>query len=97
MKETNYSIDNKQISYEVTDDGYKIYSDGQLWIHQYEPYIPNPSISYEENAIAQIEELYNGYQASLKEQQEQVSLQDQITNLELALAELYEAQQGGTN
>ena len=44
-----------------------------------------------------IEELYNGYQASLKEQQEQASIQDQITNLELAIAELYETQQGGTN
>lgn len=97
MTNTNYSIDNKQISYEVTDNGYKIYLDGKLWIHQYEPYIPDPSISYEENAIAQIEELYNGYQASLQEKQEQASLQDQITNLELALAELYEAQQGGTN
>ena len=96
MKTTNYSIDNKQISYEVTDNGYKIFLDGQLWIHQYEPYIPNPSISYEENAIAQIEEIYNGYQASLQEKQEQASIQDQITNLELALAELYEAQQGGT-
>ena len=96
MIETNYSIDNKQISYEVTDDGYKIYLDGKQWIHQYEPYIPNPSISYEENAIAQIEEIYNGYQASLQEKQEQASIQDQITNLELALAELYEAQQGGT-
>ena len=97
MIETNYSIDNKQISYEVIDDGYKIYSDGQLWIHQYEPYIPDKSKSYEENAIAQIEELYNGYQASLQEQQEQASIQEQITNLELALAELYEAQQGGAN
>ena len=91
MIETNYSIDNKQISYEVTNDGYKIYLDGQLWIHQYEPYIPDKSKSYEENAIAHIEELYNGYQASLKEQQEQASIQDQITNLELAIAEIYES------
>ena len=95
MKETNYSIDNKQISYEVTDNGYKIYLDGQQWIHQYEPYIPNPSISYEENAIAQIEEIYNGHQQALKEQQEQASLQEQITDIELAIAELYELQQGG--
>ena len=91
MIETNYSIDNKQISYEVTDDGYKIYLDGQLWIHQYEPYIPDKSKSYEDNAIAQIEEIYNGYQASLQEKQEQASIQDQITNLELAIAEIYES------
>ena len=52
MKTTNYSIDNKQVAYEVTDNGYKIFLDGQLWIHQYEPYIPDPSKSYEENALA---------------------------------------------
>ena len=69
MTTTNYSIDNKQVSYEVTNDGYKIFLDGQLWIHQYEPYIPDKSKSYEENAIAQIEEIYNGYQASLQEKQ----------------------------
>ena len=97
MTNTNYSINNKQVSYEVIENGYKIYLDGQLWIYQYEPYIPDKSKSYEENAVAQIEEIYNGHQQALKEQQEQVSLQDQITNLELALAELYEAQQGGTN
>ena len=97
MKTTNYSIDNKQVSYEVTDNGYKIFLDGQLWIHQYEPYIPDKSKSYEENAVADIEELYNGFQASLQEKQEQASIQDQITNIELAIAELYEAQQGGTN
>ena len=69
MKTTNYSIDNKQVAYEVTDNGYKIFLDGQLWIHQYEPYIPDPSKSYEENALAHIEEIYNGYQASLQEKQ----------------------------
>ena len=61
MKNTNYSIDNKPISYEVTDNGYMIYLDGKAWIHQYEPYIPDKSKSYEENAIAQIEEIYNGH------------------------------------
>ena len=91
MKTTNYSIDNKQVSYEVTDNGYKIFLDGQLWIHQYEPFIPDKSKSYEENAIAQMEELYNGYQASLQEKQEQASIQEQITNLELAMAEIYES------
>ena len=68
MKETNYLIDNKQVSYEVTENGYKIYLDGQQWIHQYEPYIPDKSKSYEENPIAQIDETYNGFQQSLNEQ-----------------------------
>ena len=45
--------------YEITENGYHIYdrNDPLFHIHQYEPYIPDPTKSYEENAIAQIEEL----------------------------------------
>ena len=97
MKTTNYSIDNKSISYEVTTNGYRIFLDGKAWIEQSEPHIPYPKLSYEEGCLKQIEDLYNGYQASLQEKQEQASIQDQITDIELAIAELYELQQGGTN
>lgn len=45
------------LTYKIKDNGYEIYKDEVLWISQYEPYIPNPSISYEENAIKHIEEL----------------------------------------
>ena len=45
------------LMYKIKDNGYEIYKDEVLWINQYEPYIPNPSISYEENAIKHIEEL----------------------------------------
>ena len=88
MKETNYSIDNKQISYEVTDDGYKIYLDGKPWIHQYEPYIPNPSISYEENAIAQIEELVAMHENAKNEQMEKEALMEQVKLQDEAINEL---------
>lgn len=49
----------KDLYYELTEDGYYIYdrNDPLFRIHQYEPYIPDHSKSYEENAIAQIEEL----------------------------------------
>ena len=45
--------------YEITEDGYHIYdrNDPLFHIHQYEPYIPDPAKSYEENAQAQIAEL----------------------------------------
>lgn len=46
-----------RITYEVLDDGYMLYLDGEKWIHQFEPFIPNPDLTYEENAIAQIESL----------------------------------------
>ena len=88
MRETNYTIDNKQISYEVTDNGYKIYLDGQQWIHQYEPYIPNPSISYEENAIAQIEELVAMHKNAKNEQMEKEQLIEQVKLQDEAINEL---------
>ena len=49
----------KNLYYEITDNGYHIYdrNDPLFHIHQYEPYIPDPSKTYEENAQAQIEEL----------------------------------------
>lgn len=49
----------KELYYELTDNGYHIYdkNDPLFHIHQYEPYIPNPSNSYEENAKAHIEAL----------------------------------------
>ena len=70
MTNTDYLIENKKVSYEVIENGYKIYLDSQVWIHQYEPYIPDKSKSYEENAVAQIEEIYNGFQQALNEQEQ---------------------------
>ena len=84
MKQTNYSIDNKKVSYEILEDGYKIYLDGKEWIHQYEPYIPNRELSYEENAIAQIEEIV----ASYEEAQKEPSIDERIAMLEAELSEL---------
>lgn len=49
----------KNLYCEITENGYHIYdnNDSLFHIHQYEPFIPDPSKSYEENAQAQIEEL----------------------------------------
>lgn len=48
-----------KVYYEILNDGFKLY-DGENsvypYIHQYEPYIPNPDISYEENALNMIKE-----------------------------------------
>ena len=45
--------------YEITENGYHIYdkNDPLFHIYQYEPYIPNPELSYEENAKMHIDEL----------------------------------------
>ena len=69
------------LTYKVVENGYEIYNEGRLWITQYEPYIPNPSLSYEENAKAQIEELLTP----------PVSIEDEkVTVLETKVASLEE-------
>ena len=59
-----YKYGNSVLTYQVFDDGYDIFRDGNLWLTQREPYIPNRNKSYEENAIAQIEELISSYDYS---------------------------------
>lgn len=48
----------KDLYYELTENGYHIYdrNDPLFHVHQYEPYIPDHTKSYEENAQAQIHE-----------------------------------------
>ena len=79
--------------YEITDDGYHIYdrNDSMFHIHQYEPYIPNRNLSYEENAKAQIEELYAMWEESEKQKQEEQSLADQVLELKSQNEELTNA------
>ena len=79
-----------RITYEILENGYRINLDGKLWITQDTTNLPYPNLTLEECCLKQIDDICTP-------QEEAISLQDQITNLELALAELYEAQQGGTN
>ena len=48
----------KNLYYELTSDGYHIYdrNDKLFHVHQYEPYIPDHSKNYEDNAKAQLHE-----------------------------------------
>lgn len=57
----------KTLYYELTNDGYHIYdeNDNLFHIHQYEPYIPNRELNYEENAKQQIHEIMVGEYAGL--------------------------------
>lgn len=80
----------KNYTYEVTENGYYILINGAKAIHQYEPFIPDKTKSYEENAQAQIAEMQANDAKSATEQTTIESLQEQVTNLELALAEIYE-------
>ena len=48
----------KNLYYKITENGYHIYdnNDPLFHIHQYEPYIPDHTKTYEENAQAQMHE-----------------------------------------
>lgn len=78
-------------TYEVTENGYFIYINGKKVIHQYEPFIPDPTKSYQENAETQIEELKLGKINEQKEKTTMEQMQEDITNIQLALTEIYES------
>lgn len=80
----------KEYTYEVTENGYYILINGEKVIHQYEPYIPNKELSYEENAKAQIEEMKQADENVVQEKTEIEQLKEQITDLQLALVEIVE-------
>ena len=80
----------KIYTYEVTENGYYILINEKKVIHQYEPYIPDKSKSYEENAKAQIEELKASEEAQKEEKTQMEQMQQDITDIQLALVELYE-------
>lgn len=58
-KKSNVVKFNDKYSYEIFDDGYDIYLDGQPHITQREPYahVYAPEGTYEENALLQLESL----------------------------------------
>ena len=88
MKETNYSIDGQKLAYEELENGYMIYKGGNAWIHQPEPHIPDRSKSYEENAVAQIEELVAMHENAKNEQMEKEALMEQVKLQDEAINEL---------
>ena len=83
----------KNYEYSIEEDGYTIYNEGKAWIVQHEPYIPDKSKSYEENAKAQIDEIIASQESAQQEQATLESLAEQITDIQLALTEIVE---GGT-
>ncbi len=74
-------------SYSKVGESYTIYNEnGKAWIEGFET---------EEEAKKQIDDLIRQKEETRKEQATLESLQEQITNLELALVEIYEM--GGKN
>ena len=62
----------QKVEYSIESDGYSIYLDGKEWVKQRDPYgkIFVPDGTYEDNALAQIEEICNPAEpAPTKEEQ----------------------------
>lgn len=78
---------NKEYTYEVTENGYFIFINGEKVIHQYEPYIPDKTKTYEENAEAQIEEMKQAEVQAQNAKTEIEEIKEQITELQLAMIE----------
>ena len=60
MVETNYEINGEKVYYKILHNGYCIYVGTTKIIEQIKPYIPDFTLSYEENALKQIKGLF-GY------------------------------------
>lgn len=80
----------KTYTYEITENGYYILIDGEKVIHQYEPYIPDKTKTYKENAEAQIEELKKADEQTKNEKTDIEQLKQDVTDIQLALTEIYE-------
>lgn len=78
VKYDKLNANNQSIYYEILEDGFKIYigQTVQPSIHQYEPYIPDPTKSYEENAIQMCEDLCENANNMVP------SIEDRVTNIE---------------
>lgn len=78
VKYDKLNASNQSIYYDILEDGFKIYvgQTTQPSIHQYEPYIPDPTKSYEENAIQMCEDL------CATPVNNQSSIEERVTNIE---------------
>lgn len=88
--ETNFSVNEEKLSYEITDKGYIIYLNNQKWIVQ-EKYIPHIRDTMEESALAHIEEIVKDNELSNESnisKNEFIEMQQDITDMDLRLIAL---------
>lgn len=83
---------NENISYEILENGYKIYLDGKLWIEQLDEYAKpiDESKSFEENCLAQLEEITNTAHTDTLEERVEV-VESAVMDIADVLAELTES------
>lgn len=70
-------------TYEIKENGFIILRYGKPYMVQLEPHIPNPSISYEENAMQMIKEIEEPHVNP-----EEEDLKTRMANMEIAMANI---------
>lgn len=81
----------KNYTYEVVEKGYYIKLNGKRYMTQLEPHIPDKTKTYEENALAQIEELQEQDRLALEKANE-ITLEERVAIIEDLLIEQYESE-----
>lgn len=96
-----------RLTYKIYNNGYRIFKDGLPFVKQFEPNMPykKDNMTYEEACLKHIEELCKPieiiepiYEEPAVEEviDKTPTIHEQITDIELAIAELYEMVLGGT-
>ena len=75
---------NENISYEIVENGYKIYLDGKLWIEQLDEFAKpiDATKTYEENCLLQLADITNTATAHTD------TLEDRVTVVESAVMDI---------
>ena len=76
---------NEKISYEILDNGYKIYLDGKLWIEQLDEFAKpyDATKTYEENCLLQLEDITATAHTAHTD-----TLEDRVTVVESAVMDI---------
>ena len=85
---------NENISYEILDNGYKIYLDGKLWIEQLAEYSKpiDATKTYEENCLLQLEDITTTATAHTDTLEERVTVvESAVMDIADVLADLTES------
>ena len=77
---------NENISYEILDNGYKIYLNGKLWIEQLDEYAKpyDTAKPYEENCLLQLEDITTTATATAHTD----TLEERVTVVESAVMDI---------
>lgn len=88
MIDSGKTFDGKQVGYEIVDDGYIIYLNGNKWITQTGKYskLYIADGTYEENCLAHIEEL-TGVNTEVQDEVVESDVKNRLSALEASQAE----------